>query len=93
MAPNFIMMSTLFVSDEHPLTDPSAKRKVESPDLQRLSGKITTIVIEKGTQSGAPSVALLLEDQDGKPYIVETTAKLFVSTANMIKAKYPDLLD
>lgn len=49
-------------------------------------------VLEGGMTSGAPSVAIRIDLDDGRHVVVETTAKLFVSAAKLIEGRYPDLL-
>jgi len=46
--------------------------------------------LEGGTASGAPSVALGFELPDGKVVIAETTLKLFLTAADVLRAKYGD---
>lgn len=49
-------------------------------------------VLNKGTTSGKPSVAFRLDLPDGRTVVAQTTARLLVSAARMIEAKYPDLM-
>lgn len=48
-------------------------------------------VLDMGMDSGRPSVALRIDLPDGKTVVAETSARLFVSAALAIKAKYPGL--
>lgn len=52
---------------------------------------IQIAVLDGGMTSGRPSVALRFELPDGTTVIAETTARLFVTAARAIHAKYPDL--
>lgn len=60
--------------------------------LKHVVSMITVNVLEGGTASGRPSVALRLELPDGTVVCAETTARLFAMTGNALQARYPDLL-
>lgn len=49
-------------------------------------------ILDSGMASGLPSVALRIELEDGSTVIAETSARILVSAARAIHAKYPDLL-
>jgi hypothetical protein len=55
-------------------------------------GSIDLGVTPHGLASGRPAVLLRI-NVEGKSYVVPTTARLFVSTAKMIEAKYPDVME
>ena len=57
----------------------------ESPPLQ-------VAVLDGGLVSGRPSVAIRADLPDGRTVVVETSARLFVTAAQAIHARYPDLL-
>lgn len=67
------------------------------PDIgegQGLEAKIAEVVcIANGTSGGKPSVALKFELPDGKIGVALTSARLFCTFADMIKAKHPDLFE
>jgi hypothetical protein len=50
-------------------------------------------VLDNGTASGRPSVALRIETKYGQTVIAETTARLFCTAAKAVMAKYPDLFE
>ncbi len=55
-------------------------------------GIVTVFCLDGGMKSGAPSVAFAMTLPEGGTVVFETSAKLFVTTANMIEARYPELL-
>jgi hypothetical protein len=73
--------------------------ETEWPDLKRENcihlgndaPPVRLAVLDKGLESGRPSIALRLDLPDGKTVIAETTARLFCSAARAIMARYPDL--
>lgn len=54
---------------------------------------VQVAVLPGGLRSGRPSVALRLDLPDGRVVVAETTARLFVSAARAISARYPNLFD
>lgn len=52
---------------------------------------IQVAVLDGGLASGRPSVALRIDLPDGRAVVAETTARLFVTAARAIVARYPDL--
>lgn len=42
--------------------------------------------------SGRPGVLIKITDGDGDTVVIPTTARLFVTMAKMIEARYPDLM-
>ena len=52
---------------------------------------VSVAVIDKGTQSGRPTVMIRVDLPDGKVVLVETTAHLFCAAGRAITARYPDL--
>ena len=56
-----------------------------------ILGKVA--VLEKGMESGAPSVAFLLRMPDGRFVVAQQTAKQMVTLARLIMIKYPNLMD
>lgn len=83
-----IPLSIMFQKEDDPVLWPDLNGKnihfVEAPKLA---------VLDQGMSSGAPSVSIRLDLPNGEHAIVQTSAKLFVIAANMIKAKYPNLLE
>lgn len=87
-----IALTITFVA-KGPLTE------IEWPELDRRkvihlgndSPPIKVAVLDVGTSSGLPSIALRVDLPDGKTVIAETTARLFCTAARAIMAKYPDL--
>lgn len=53
---------------------------------------IEVLVLDRGTVSGKPSVALHITLGHGH-ILAQTSARLFVTAAKMIEAKYPDLFE
>ncbi len=70
------------------------------PDLDRSkvvhlgngAPPIGLAVLDMGMASGLPSIMLRLDLPDGTHVLAETSARLFVSAAQMILAKHPRLL-
>lgn len=54
---------------------------------------IRVIVLDRGMTSGRPSVALRLDLPDGQTVVAETSARLFVTAARAVEARYPDLFE
>ncbi len=54
---------------------------------------IQVAVLDAGMASGRPSIALRIDLPDGQHVIAETSARLFVTAARAISAKYPDLFE
>lgn len=52
---------------------------------------IGVAVLSGGTDSGKPSVSFRFDLPDGRTVLAETTARLFVTAAKAIEAKFPDL--
>lgn len=52
---------------------------------------IDIAVLHDGTESGEPSVGFRFHLPDGKVAFAQTTVRLFLMSARMIEAKYPDL--
>jgi hypothetical protein len=61
--------------------------------MGRDAKPIQVVVLDKGMSSGKPSVALRLDLPDGTTVCAETSARLFVTAARAIHARYPDLLE
>lgn len=67
-------------------------------DYSNPNVEITTVppkiaVLEGGTASGRASVALRVDTEHGQVIICQTSARLFVTAAKAILAKYPGLMD
>lgn len=54
---------------------------------------IDVVLLDRGMQSGKPSVAMRFDTTAGPVVIAETSARLFVTAARMIMARHPDLFD
>lgn len=54
---------------------------------------IQVAVLDGGMTSGLPSVAIRLDLPDGRVVVAETSARLFVTAAREISARYPKLFD
>lgn len=50
-------------------------------------------VLAGGMTSGKPSIGIRLDLPDGRVVIAETSARLFVTTARAIEARFPGLLE
>jgi hypothetical protein len=46
--------------------------------------------LEGGMASGNPSVAVLVQTRDGRAFFAETSLRLFLTAADVFKAKYGD---
>jgi len=57
--------------------------------VHRLDGFAVTS-LAGGTTSGAPSIAIIAELPDGSFVFAETTLKLFLTAADMFKARHGD---
>lgn len=73
------------------------------PDLSQKEvihvkgAEIGLAVLDKGTASGRPSLSFRIDlpdgaDGKGRVVIFETTARLLVTAAQILMAKYPDLM-
>jgi hypothetical protein len=60
---------------------------------QMAEGSLQLAVLDRGMESGKPSVAIRFAIEDGSVVIVETSARLFCTAARMIMARYPALFD
>lgn len=65
----------------------------DSEDLCDAAG-ITLAVTPYGLKSGRPAVLIKIEsfDATGQTIVIPTTARLLVTMAKMIEARYPDLM-
>lgn len=54
---------------------------------------IIVSVLPKGMTSGKPSIMMGFKLPNGDTVIAETSARLFVTAADMIRAKYPEILN
>ena len=66
------------------------------PDLREKEvilpeSDIKVAVLDKGMESGRPSVAIRIDLPDGKVVLAETSARLFCTAAKVIMAKHPEL--
>ncbi len=58
-----------------------------------VEARVETIsVLTHGTVGGQPTVGLYSRDASGRLIFTETTAKLFVTAAKMMEARYPELM-
>lgn len=62
-------------------------------ELLHEGGKIELAVSPHGLASGRPTVLIRVTTEDGKSFVVPTTARLFVTMGRAIDAKYPDLFE
>jgi len=75
----------------------------EEIDANIASGRLTWLgngskpiqvaLLDKGMQSGNPSVSIRFDLPDGKTVVAETSLKLFYTAARAMLARYPHLLD
>jgi len=54
---------------------------------------IQVAMLDHGMASGKPSVTIRVDLPDGRIVLAETSARLFVTAARAIWAKYPDLFE
>lgn len=67
------------------------REKVERDPMAVVNAIETTIGgIERGMQSGAPSVMIRVETPDGRTVIAETSLKLFLTAADALRAALGD---
>jgi hypothetical protein len=83
-----IPMSVRFQRDGEPPVWPDHVGRVIDAGLL-----VDVAVLDRGMESGLPSVAFRLELPDGTPVIAQQTARQIVTLARMILARYPDLMD
>jgi hypothetical protein len=69
------------------------KENMESLVSVPADSPINVALLDRGMASGRPSVAIRLDLPDGKSVIAQTSARLFVTTARAIMARYPDLFE
>lgn len=75
----------LSIDDEPPWPE------VSDDDLSNHPPEI--VILDKGMGSGHPSVAIKSLTSEGKPVVVQTSARLFCTVARAIMARYPELFD
>lgn len=65
------------------------------PDVERVIDvqQVDILVLDKGMQSGQPSIALKIDLPDGQVVVAQTSARLFCIHAKAIMARYPRLFD
>lgn len=63
-------------------------------ELCREDTAVTLGISPQATASGRPGVLIKIEgfDATGQTVVIPTTARLFVTMAKMIEAKFPDLM-
>ena len=71
---------------------PDLAAKEQAGKLIHVTQAIGISGIPNGMQSGAPSVAIRLDLQDGRVVLVETSLKLFLMAANGLRARFGDPL-
>lgn len=80
MTPLRILMDTSQPPDGQPILD---------RNRQILEGKISVIGgLPKGMKSGAPSVSMVVQLKNGAQVFAETSMKLFLMAAKMLRAEY-----
>jgi hypothetical protein len=57
------------------------------------NGEITVSSLPRGMESGRPSVTLIIDLPDGRKVVAETSARLFVTAAKALEARYGNLLE
>ena len=73
--------------------EPAWPELADRDDIELLQSPISVAVLDAGMQSGKPSVTFRFTGPDGQPILIETSARLFCSTARAITARYPDLFE
>lgn len=85
-----ICMRTVFLKDEEPApSDVRAKVNDNTP----MAVGTTVLVLERGMASGDPSIMQVISLGNGDTIISETSVRLFLQTAELIKARYPEALE
>lgn len=54
----------------------------------RIRDPITISTLEGGLKSGRPSLAIIIDLPDGRKVMAETSAKLFIDTAAIVRSRY-----
>lgn len=75
--------------DENPWPDLADQKKLHF----LRTGQIQIAVLDKGMQSGKPSIVVRIDLPDGTIVAAETSARLFCGAGRAITAKYPDLFE
>jgi hypothetical protein len=65
------------------------------PDLagrmvHHIKGSMAVAALKGGMESGAPSVAIRVDINENESVVAETSLALFLSAADVLKAKYGD---
>ena len=79
----------LYLDGDGVWTDLPGKRVTH---LANDAPPIQIAMLDGGMKTGRPSVALRIDLPDGAVIIAETSARLLVTAAAAIHARYPDLL-
>ena len=66
--------------------------KAKGKTVREITGNVTLAVLDKGMESGKPSVALVMES-DTEVLVLQTTARLFATAGRVITGRYPDLFE
>jgi hypothetical protein len=62
-------------------------------DVIHATSSVQVAVLEKGMESGRPSIAFRIDLPNGSVLIAQTTARPFCMAARIVMAKYPELFD
>lgn len=65
---------------------PLAGVQLDKMDLQHGDRLVSVYLLEGGMSSGAPSVVISVKKDDGKLFVFETSARLFVAAAATARA-------
>lgn len=73
----------------------AADEKIDWPAAEvssHVKDDLAVAILDKGMQTGRPSVMLRVPLEDGTVALVETSARVLCAIAAAIHGKYPDLL-
>lgn len=63
---------------------------LKSKEIIHVTDGLHVAGLAKGMKGGAPSIAIRVDLPDGRVVIAETSLKLFLTAADMLKARYGD---
>lgn len=84
-------LTTTFQEQDLPLWGDLAG-KDEAMATVLYDASIMLGVLHRGTAKGYPSVIIRIDTPDGHVFLTHTTARLLVTAAKLIEARYPGLM-
>lgn len=86
-------MPSINITFQEPAWPDLAERRTDIIHLGNGAPPMGLAVLDHGMASGRPSVGLRIDLPDGKVVIAELSARLLVSAAVAIQARYPRLME